>query len=32
MKIVDYNRKRVQKEELAAIEAKRLRDEKELEI
>ena len=31
-KIVIYNRKRIEKEELAAIEAKRLRDEKELEI
>ena len=31
-KIVEYNRKRIEKEELAAIEAKRLRDEKELEI
>ena len=31
-KIVIYNRARIEKEELAAIEAKRLRDEKELEI
>lgn len=31
-KIVEYNKKRIEKEELAALEAKRLRDEKELEI